>query len=111
MKVNLLCLPFAGGTRQSLAFLKDNLPGNIVFHSFEYPGHGRRIKEKNLDDIHKVLDDVYLQIRHFLNEPYAIYGHSFGALVAYLLAKRMQASGMPEPLHLFVSGVDAPSTS
>jgi surfactin synthase thioesterase subunit len=111
MRVTLLCLPFAGGNKHSLRFLKDNLPRDIAFHSLEYPGHGSRIKEQALTDIHKVVEDVYLQIKPLLNEPYAIYGHSFGAMVAYLLTKKIQNSNMPEPLHLFVSGLDAPSVT
>jgi hypothetical protein len=38
MRVTLLCLPFAGGNKHSLRFLKDNLPRDIAFHSLEYPG-------------------------------------------------------------------------
>lgn len=92
-----------------MRFLKDNLPPNIVFRSLEYPGRGSRIKEQALTDMHKLLDDVYLHARPYLNEPYAIYGHSFGAMVSYLLARKIYNMGVPEPLHLFVSGLDAPS--
>ncbi|SLM33124.1 Thioesterase (fragment) [Desulfamplus magnetovallimortis] len=41
--------------------------------------------------------------------PYAIYGHSMGALVGYQLCRSIENSGLPLPSHLFCSGRQAPS--
>jgi len=40
--------------------------------------------------------------------PYAIYGHSLGALVAFEALREIRRRGGPEPVHLFVSGCVAP---
>jgi surfactin synthase thioesterase subunit len=42
--------------------------------------------------------------------PYAVYGHSLGALVAFELLREIRRRGGPGPVHLFVSGCVAPHT-
>lgn len=109
MKIKLFCLPYAGGSKYSLYFLKKVLPVNIACHFLEYAGRGSRIKEDFAGDMSEVVNDMYRQIASLLEKPYAIYGHSMGAKVAYLLAQRIREEGRPSPLHLFISGTDAPS--
>jgi medium-chain acyl-[acyl-carrier-protein] hydrolase len=43
-----------------------------------------------------------------MDRPFALYGHSMGALIAYELARRLREAGRAEPVHLFVSGCRAP---
>lgn len=109
MNVTLFCLPFAGGSKYSLSFLKKVLPRNISCTFLEYPGRGTRIKEDFAQDIYEVVNDIYIKIAPLLEKPYAIYGHSMGAKIAYLLALRIRDEGKAAPLHLFISGTDAPS--
>lgn len=40
--------------------------------------------------------------------PFALYGHSLGAWIAYELAQELASRGSPPPLALFVAGVRAP---
>jgi medium-chain acyl-[acyl-carrier-protein] hydrolase len=47
-------------------------------------------------------------LRPFLDRPFALFGHSMGALVAFELARRFRVEGWGEPTHLFVSGRRAP---
>src|SRR3978361_134198 len=93
MKITLFCLPFAGGSKYSLYFLKKVLPHNISCHFLEYPGRGTRIKEDFAEGISELVDDAYIQIAPLLEKPYAIYGHSMGAKAAYLLAQRIREEG------------------
>jgi medium-chain acyl-[acyl-carrier-protein] hydrolase len=39
-----------------------------------------------------------------LDKPYAIFGHSMGALLAFELAQRLQATALRRPSYLFLSG-------
>jgi surfactin synthase thioesterase subunit len=43
--------------------------------------------------------------------PYAIYGHSMGTLLGYLVTQRIVQSGKNPPLHLFMTGCRAPSAN
>jgi surfactin synthase thioesterase subunit len=42
------------------------------------------------------------------SRPYAVYGHSLGALVAFELIREIGRRGAEQPVHLFVSGCAAP---
>ena len=43
-----------------------------------------------------------------LDRPFAIFGHSMGALIGFELARRLRRLGAPEPVHLFFSARRAP---
>ena len=108
-KLNLICLPYAGGTKHSFRYLNKSILENVNIHSYDYPGHGNRIKESCLTDMNDIVDDIYSQIQPLLNKPYAIYGHSMGAILSYLLTRKIELNKLNLPLHVFVSGTDAPS--
>lgn len=109
LKLKLICLPYAGGNRHAFRPYHQFLPENIEPFILDYPGHGARMREPLLTDIHEVVKDVYKQVEPLLNAPYAIYGHSMGALVGYLLAKEIQRQQQPLPMQLFLTGSEAPS--
>jgi medium-chain acyl-[acyl-carrier-protein] hydrolase len=46
----------------------------------------------------------------FFDWPYAIFGHSMGGLIAFELTRALRAAGRPQPVHLFVSAIEAPGT-
>jgi medium-chain acyl-[acyl-carrier-protein] hydrolase len=47
-------------------------------------------------------------MRPLLDRPFALFGHSLGALIALELSRRLAATGGPEARHLIVSGMGAP---
>ncbi len=59
-----------------------------------------------------MVDDVFEQIKTKIasDTPYAIYGHSMGALIGYLITRRIARERMPMPIHLFFSGAKPPFT-
>ena len=104
----LFCLPFAGGSSYSYRDLQRHADG-VRFVTLELPGRGRRFSEPLLTTLSDMADDLYRQIRDRLEGAYAIYGHSLGADVGYLLVKRIIRERFPLPQRLFVSGREAPS--
>jgi medium-chain acyl-[acyl-carrier-protein] hydrolase len=48
-------------------------------------------------------------IEPLLDRPFAFFGHSLGALLAFEVARALQRKGSRSPVHLFVSGRRAPS--
>jgi surfactin synthase thioesterase subunit len=48
------------------------------------------------------------EIAPFLDRPYALFGHSFGGLVAFEVARRLRAAGVQPPLALVVVGTPPP---
>jgi len=108
-KVNLLCIPYSGGSKYSFSALLKKVPVNLNPVVLELPGRGARSGEKLCHDIALIVEDILRRAVKFTSGPYAIYGHSMGGLLAFLLAKRIVQSGLPEPLHLFVTGTKGPS--
>jgi surfactin synthase thioesterase subunit len=108
-KINIFCLPFAGGNQHSYRQLTDHESEWANWLPVELPGRGIRTREALLTDVHAMANDVFDQIRDLLTAPYAIYGHSMGSLIGYLLTKKIIRQQLNQPLHLFFSGAHEPS--
>jgi surfactin synthase thioesterase subunit len=107
----IIMLPFSGGNAYSYIDIIKCLPAEINVLCPELPGRGilsDRPLIKNIDDL---ADHILLHyLRHTdLNRPYIFFGHSMGALLAYLLTCKILSKGWPAPLHLCVSGCGGPS--
>jgi surfactin synthase thioesterase subunit len=109
MKVKLLCFPFAGGSKYSYNLYARATPRSVQIIPVEYPGRGARFKETLMTDIKQIVEDCFQRIKEYTSERYAIYGHSMGSVVAYLLTKKIIEHELPPPVHLFVSGRGGPS--
>src|SRR5262249_31116493 len=90
--IDLFCLPFAGGNKYAFREFEKLSPPYLNFIPIEYPGRGSRSNEPLLGDIGYLADDVFVQIERAIgSRPYSIYGHSMGALLAYLVARKLLA--------------------
>lgn len=104
----LFCVAYAGGDERAYAGLAEHLP-DVDVVTLERPGRGRRSSEPLLRDPAAIVDDLLRQLRDRLDAPYALYGHSLGARLAFLLCHRLREQGLPAPAHLFVSGESGPA--
>jgi surfactin synthase thioesterase subunit len=107
--INVIFLPFAGGSKYSYNGFVECAPDLINVVIVDLPGRGTRYHEPLLTDIERLVDDVYEQIRGYLDQPYAIYGHSMGTLLGYLLTRKLERENHALPLHLFFTGCVGPS--
>ena len=108
-KIQLFCLPFAGGTSYAYRDWGQHLSDWIEVVPVELAGRGRRANEPLLSSMEDLVDDVLEQVRRSLCEPYAVYGHSMGACLSYLLVRAALTESLPLPCHLFCTGRNAPS--
>jgi len=106
--INLYCLPYAGGRALSYRDFQAHVSNLILIKPLELPGRGKRVREALLTDSEAMIDDLFAQVQND-GQTYAIYGHSLGSLLAYLLTRRIISAGLPAPRHLFLSGGKAPS--
>lgn len=109
LDIKLFCLPFAGGSSYAYNGFKECRTQGITVVPIELPGRGKRINEKLLTTMGAMVDDVMDHLASDLSSPYAIYGHSMGTLIGYLVAKEIIRRNLPQPLHLFFSGSAGPS--
>jgi len=111
MNINLFCLPFAGASAHSYHHLQQSACEGLHIIPLELPGRGARFAEPLPGRLEAMVSDCYDHIKTMLQQPYAFYGHSMGALLAYLLLQQVAAEQQPLPLHLFVSGFAGPSVA
>jgi surfactin synthase thioesterase subunit len=75
------------------------------------PGREKRIKEPCCTDFDVLVETIAGEMRPWVEEmPWAIFGHSMGALLAFEWARQMQCSTHATPSWLFLSGRRAPDT-
>jgi surfactin synthase thioesterase subunit len=107
--MNLFCVPFSGGNAFSYTALKNQLHSGIRCFSLELPGHGTRITEPLLYSIEEMTEDLFRGIEAELDDEYALFGHSLGALLAFTLCRKIAETRKRLPNMLIVSGQTAPS--
>lgn len=107
--IQLFCLSYAGGSAQEYKRWKGIISDQIEIIPITLPGHGKRLKEELLTSIEAMVEYVYMQIKDKIVEnKYAFFGHSMGAIIAHELTNKVKEMGLPEPCCLFVSGREAP---
>ena len=106
--LRLLCLPYAGGGAAAFRTWPDDLPAGVELLAIEPPGRGTRFKEPPFHRLSPLVAALTDAIAPHVQAPFAIYGHSLGALIGFCLARELRRRSHPGPLHLFVSGRRAP---
>jgi medium-chain acyl-[acyl-carrier-protein] hydrolase len=106
--VRLICFPFAGGGASVFRGWERDLPPNVDVFAAQYPGHETRIAEAPFRQLAPLLADLDAALRPLLDRPFAFFGHSMGAVVAFELARRLRREGRAQPTQLFVSARRAP---
>lgn len=109
--LTLLALAHAGGNAASFLRLAKFLRGDIRLLAWDLPGHGRRMGEPLRPSIPHLAQDLLQGLAGQLREPWAILGHSMGALVGHAVCLAREQAGQDLPCHLFVSGCNAPGHS
>lgn len=107
--MNLFMLPFAGGSKYAYWKYARHAPEGLHVFPIEIPGRGSRVNEPLFTNLDDMVADIYRQIEGQLDQPYALYGHSMGALLCYLLTQKIRDAGLQIPEHLFLTGCEAPA--
>jgi surfactin synthase thioesterase subunit len=118
--VQLFCLPYAGASASVYCKWQSRLPSWIEVCPVELPGHGRDIAAAPLASVAAMVERVLPGVQRAVRGPFALFGHSMGALLAFELAYRLEADARDgdttgavgpsrAPLCVFASGTDAPS--
>lgn len=112
----LYCLPFAGGGPSTYRLWPRSLPGDIEVVVIVSPGRDPRARDASGHPPPGSMSDLVPAAIAAIGEqqateplPYAIFGHSMGALVAYEITVELEHRVVPagvvgSPEHLFVSG-------
>lgn len=106
--LRLYCLAHAGGSALPYARWARWLPPTVRIEPLELPGHGSRLREPPRQRLADLLPELQRTVEAAGPAPFALFGHSFGALLGHALARRLEGSGTP-PVALLVAGRNGPT--
>ncbi len=113
-EITLYCIPFAGGSAQTYNRFRKYLRPLIDIVPLDPSGHGRRLEEPLISSYTGMADELAAYLAPLLprdEAPYAFFGHSMGATLAYLIIKKFEELQIRPPRRLFVSGSASPEVS
>jgi medium-chain acyl-[acyl-carrier-protein] hydrolase len=87
---------------------REQLPATIEVAPVELPGHGASVSTIPFKTLPLLIDALCCAIEPHLNKPFALFGHSMGAIIGFELARMLRRKRRATPLHLFASGCGAP---
>src|SRR5260370_34546990 len=107
-RVRLFCLPYAGGGSSAFRTWPDFLPPDVDLWAVQLPGREERLRDAPFTRMEPLVESLAGHLALDFDLPFALFGHSMGAIIAYELACFLRRNGLPKPMHLFVSGRRAP---
>lgn len=112
--IRLFCFPFGGGGASLYRGWHKLSPisasARIEVCPIHLPGREDRLLEAPIDRLDALLDALVHELKPYVNQPFALFGHSLGGRIAFELAHALRQAYAQEPAHLFVAAYDAPQT-
>lgn len=108
VNMRLFCLPYAGGGASVFNGWENKVTAGIDICPVQLPGRENRLIERPFTDLLALAQALAQDLYPYLDAPFALFGHSMGALIAYELARELDARYRAVPRHLFVSAHRAP---
>jgi surfactin synthase thioesterase subunit len=104
----LFCIPYAGGSAAIYREWQQRVAPQLQVCAIELPGRGRRYAEALPTSIPELAREIASSLHPQRETPFALFGHSMGALIAYEVARNFVAAGNNSLHCLIVSGSRAP---
>jgi len=110
-RLRLLCFTYAGGAAWTFRDWATQLPETVEVCAIELPGRGKRMREKSIHNLASLIDVLGAELLPYLDIPFACFGHSLGALVAFELCCWLRRNVGLQPDYLWVAAAPAPHLS
>jgi len=106
--LRLFVFHHAGGSHLLYRDWPGLLPSSWDVRLLDAPGRGRLTGEPQIDDARTLAGFFRRRLAADLSGPFAFFGHSMGALIAYELTQQLAAEGQRLPVWLGLSARGAP---
>jgi medium-chain acyl-[acyl-carrier-protein] hydrolase len=107
-RVRLLCFPYAGGGVFEYRAWAFGVPPEVEIGAVQLPGREARLREAPFTKLDELCGALAQILAPYLNKPFAFFGHSLGAIVAFELIRQLRRQNGVRPVRLFASGSRAP---
>lgn len=107
-RLRLFCFPYAGGGAQPFRGWANHLPADVELCLAQPPGRDARLREAPYTKLLPLVEAAARALAPLTDKPFAFFGHSMGALIAFELARLLERECRLCPVHLFASGCRAP---
>jgi medium-chain acyl-[acyl-carrier-protein] hydrolase len=107
-RLRLFCFSHSGGGASFYRHWDDAIGDEIDVCPVQLPGRENRRSEAPFTRFDPLIETLADALSPYMDMPFALFGHSLGALLSFGLARHLRRQGRPDPLHLFVSGRRAP---
>lgn len=103
-RLRLFCFPYAGAGASVFFSWQAQLPAEVEVCAIQPPGREARLREAPYTSMTALVETLGEVLAPYMDRPFAFFGHSNGAIMAFELARKLRREGRPLPLHLFLSG-------
>ncbi|HCH00620.1 MAG TPA: thioesterase [Vibrio sp.] len=107
-KVRLICFPYAGGSASVFHSWLQWLPEWVELHAVQLPGRAERMAEPNIKNMKDYIQGIRSELVALTDKPYALFGHSMGALAAFETSVMLHEAKLPQPEHCLFSAALSP---
>jgi len=108
MSLRMFCFPYAGASAAVYQDWQRYLPAEVDLCLVHLPGRGSRLAEPCCQSVDEVMMGLMPELLPLLDRPFVLYGHSMGALLAFVAARRLRQHHALLPVQLMVSSSSAP---
>jgi medium-chain acyl-[acyl-carrier-protein] hydrolase len=106
--LRLFSFAHAGGGVAAFRGWNDRLDEEIELGCIQLPGRESRWRERPFVSIAELIPHLVDALGAQMERPFAFYGHSLGARIAFEATRELRRRGSPVPVHLFVAACQAP---
>lgn len=106
--MRLFCFPYAGGSGAIFRGWQSAFPASVDVCPIQLPGRGSRMREPMMKRVDVVVRALKEALKPYMDRPFAFFGYSMGAIIAFELARTLRRELCPQPVQLFIAARRSP---